>query len=153
MSTTCLSFLPTRKIIMADMADTLVESALKSLETIAETGGFMKKETKDEMLQAVSVIRNYFDTVNTTGEDENPSMKNPRKQAEEAKTNMIQGEGSRFTRQVAPSVDPTTGAVSGERRELSSDGPANQLQQDSRTNIGDISETTKTDNSAAQKTQ
>ena len=34
------------------------ESALKTLANIAEKGGYIKKETREEMQNAVSIIRN-----------------------------------------------------------------------------------------------
>ena len=40
--------------------DARVEEALQTLTDIAEVGGYMKRETKEEILKAVSALKNYF---------------------------------------------------------------------------------------------
>ena len=45
------------------MADSVVESvdrALKSLNNIAEEGGYLKKEMKEDIKNSVSVLKNVF---------------------------------------------------------------------------------------------
>ncbi|KAJ4437741.1 hypothetical protein ANN_17887 [Periplaneta americana] len=46
---------------MADTASSAVESALKNIEKVAETGGYLKKEVKEALLHAVSEIREYLE--------------------------------------------------------------------------------------------
>ena len=45
---------------MAARMDARVEEALQTLTDIAELGGYMKREMKEEMLKAVSALKNYF---------------------------------------------------------------------------------------------
>ena len=40
--------------------DARVEEALQTLTDITEVGGYMKRETKEEILKAVSAVKNYF---------------------------------------------------------------------------------------------
>ena len=40
--------------------DACVEEVLQTLTDIAEIGGCMKRETKEEMPKAVSALKNYF---------------------------------------------------------------------------------------------
>ena len=48
---------------MAGQAEKQIESILKSVQDIAETGGYMKKEINEELLKAVSTIRKYINTL------------------------------------------------------------------------------------------
>ena len=45
---------------MADRMEARVEEALQTLTDIAEIGGYMKRETKEQMLKVVSALKNYF---------------------------------------------------------------------------------------------
>ena len=45
------------------------ESALKTLENIAEAGGYMKMVVREDMQKAVSIIRNCFKELTSTGDD------------------------------------------------------------------------------------
>ena len=47
-------------IKIADRMDARVEEELQTLTDIAEIGEYMKRETKEEMLKAVSALKNYF---------------------------------------------------------------------------------------------
>ncbi|KAJ9583591.1 hypothetical protein L9F63_022064 [Diploptera punctata] len=49
---------------MAEIEVSPAENALKNIEKIAEVGGYMKKEVKDALLQAVSEIRKYLELMN-----------------------------------------------------------------------------------------
>ncbi|PSN50643.1 hypothetical protein C0J52_15137 [Blattella germanica] len=45
---------------MADIVETRLNSALKAIEDIAESGGYRKKEVKEGLMQAVSDIQDCF---------------------------------------------------------------------------------------------
>ena len=45
---------------MADTTEQRLESALNIIGKIAEEGGYMKRETKNDLQEAVSEIRKYF---------------------------------------------------------------------------------------------
>lgn len=85
---------------MAETAEPRLESALKILEEIAETGGYLKREMKDAMIKAVSDIRICFNEANTDKIKENS-------QGEDNEQAMQKGEGddSCAEGQVAPSVE------------------------------------------------
>jgi hypothetical protein len=51
------------------MVDTITdsyESTLKTLANIAEAGGYIKKEVREDMQKAVSIIRNCFKELTST---------------------------------------------------------------------------------------
>ena len=50
---------------MADRMEARVEEALQTLADIAEIGGYMKRETKEQMLKAASALKNYFKLFHT----------------------------------------------------------------------------------------
>ena len=82
------------------------ESALKTLANIVETGGYIKKKTREEVQQAVSIIRNCFrELTKTAGE---LIRKEGQTEVMGGETEHLCDEGeSRNMGQVAPSIEET----------------------------------------------
>lgn len=55
---------------MADELENRMVAALDRIKNVAETGGYLKKETCQDMDKAVSVIRNCFVEMKTLLEEE-----------------------------------------------------------------------------------
>ncbi|KAJ4428460.1 hypothetical protein ANN_24497 [Periplaneta americana] len=65
---------------MADIASSAVESALKNIEKVAETGGYLKKEVKEALLHAVSEIREYLEFLRMKTVSDNDDKKDQHKE-------------------------------------------------------------------------
>lgn len=93
---------------MAEENSLRAESALQKLINIAEEGGYLKKGIKEEILKAVSTIKEYIKTIegieklkNVKGNELGNTREEVSKLHSDAK---VQGEDSRTAKQVAPSV-------------------------------------------------
>ncbi|KAJ4446387.1 hypothetical protein ANN_13083 [Periplaneta americana] len=102
--------------MMAGDTEDRLSSALQYLENVAETGGYLKKETKEDIRNSVSVIRSCFNELKTTLESNMKGKHSLASDDKSDKTPDIDCEGgeSRPPGQVAPSaghsLETTTGA-------------------------------------------
>lgn len=69
---------------MADEVEERLESALKNIVNIAETGGYLKKDSKEDLQKAVSVIRECFITLKY-------ALGNKNKENNESKDEVMEG--------------------------------------------------------------
>ncbi|KAJ4451906.1 hypothetical protein ANN_03384 [Periplaneta americana] len=76
---------------MADETEQRLESALKSIEDIADAGGYRKKKTKEELQKAVSTIRKCFKTLKDALEDKKNRKENHRNEVRNGGTENAQG--------------------------------------------------------------
>ena len=89
-------------IKIADRMDARVEEALQTLTDIAEIGEYMKRETKEEMLKAVSALKNYF-TVQEKALTAKSEKNIPSVEVKDAQTETMPEENLSYTEQVATS--------------------------------------------------
>ena len=82
-----------------------IESALETITSITEMGRYLKNGKKEEILKAVSVLKNCFDIITNTAEEENSEKNNEVKEQQTQST--VSGDVSRTTGQVAPSIGST----------------------------------------------
>lgn len=98
---------------MAEAVNEHVESALQSLINIVEIGGYLKKEMKDDILKAVSTLRECFSVIKMDESRENAKNKDNAISEYEVNNVQTEGEDSSAGGHVAPSVDPTRETGSG----------------------------------------
>lgn len=92
---------------MADEVEERFKSALETLANIMEVGGYLKKDMKEDMQKAVSVIRSCFTTMKNAlefGNKEEQMHQSEVMESETCETQRVQGR--RPARQVATSVGP-----------------------------------------------
>ena len=90
---------------MADVAVSPVESALKNIEKIVEIGGYMKKEVMDELLKAVSEIREYLELIHRKTESDSDENRGIQSEASHNQQNRLNEENDSSTmEQLATSV-------------------------------------------------
>ena len=82
------------------------ESALKTLENIAEAGGYMKMVVREDMQKAVSIIRNCFKELTSTGDDKIRKGDQIEVKEGESEHHFEEGDSHRMG-QVAPSIEKT----------------------------------------------
>ena len=89
---------------MADKIQARLDSALKIMENIGEAAGkYLKIEAKEDIQEAVRIIRDCFIEMRTNLCD-NREHGEPQKEVKETQTDMTQEEDSAATGQVAPSI-------------------------------------------------
>ncbi|KAJ4428705.1 hypothetical protein ANN_25698 [Periplaneta americana] len=113
---------------MADIASSAVESALKNIEKVAETGGYLKKEVKEALLHAVSEIREYLEFLRIKTVSDNDDKKDQHKEGTHNQQNKMNEVDDGSTEvQLATSVGDSSGGQnksqqaeppSGEQRNL-----------------------------------
>lgn len=113
---------------MADIASSAVESALKNIEKVAETGGYLKKEVKEALLHAVSEIREYLEFLRMKTVSDNDDKKDQHKEGTHNQQNKMNEVDDGSTEvQLATSVGDSSGGQnksqqaeppSGEQRNL-----------------------------------
>ena len=85
---------------MADSIEDRLERAIEILVDITEAGGYLKKDTKETMQEAVSTIRICFNEMKNTVESKNKMMTN----SQNEKENTTEEDDSFKERQVSPSL-------------------------------------------------
>lgn len=90
---------------MADTIEARLESALENIVNISEIGGYLKKDTKESMQEAVSIIRNCFAEMKNASMEINQKKSNTESEVKHVQSLTIQEEeDSCSTRQVLPSL-------------------------------------------------
>ena len=95
------------------MADTIVdryESALKMLANIAGKGGYIRKETREEMQNVVSIIRNCFIEITRTAGDKMRKEGKFEVIEDELEYHCVEGDSCNMGL-VAPSIEETQNEV------------------------------------------
>lgn len=108
---------------MADETEQQLENAIKSVENITEIGGYLKKETKEELQKAVRTIRSYIKSMKSkldTKKNENENYRNK----EDTRDKLIQvpDPDSCPAGQVAPSLGHLQEATNRDCHTATSDG-------------------------------
>lgn len=92
-----------------------LESALQDVEKVTENGGYMKKETKEELQQAVRTIRNYIKTLKAKLETKVSDKKNHQNKVTNSESEEVGEPDSWPEGQVAPSLGRTFEAANRNR--------------------------------------
>ena len=93
---------------VADTVEPRIDSALKVIENMAEVGGYLKREGKDDLKQAVSDIRECFGIMKSALTGQNSEIKKSVCQVREQEPTKATERDSSHTGQVAPSTKYTT---------------------------------------------
>ena len=90
---------------MADEIERWLHKALDFLQNTADAGGYVKKETREDIHKTVSVITKCFNEMKTLIENSNKGKRTPQEENNEIKQNdIIATLDSRAAGQVAPSL-------------------------------------------------
>ena len=85
-----------------------IESALETIVNITEIGGYLKNEKREEIIKAVSDLKNCFDKITNSTEEENSEKYTPDNEVRERRTqDTPEGGDGRTEGQAAPSVNNT----------------------------------------------
>ena len=101
---------------MADEVEERLESALKYLTNIAETGGYLKKEIKEDIQDAVSTIKNCVKVMKDEIDDKKNERKKLMSKVKEGQNEDMYRGDSRPAEQVAPSAGRTLEATYSNQR-------------------------------------